>query len=338
EVDAQPVGDEGTVFIGNDLAARVYSVQQLFHRQNIVVAIEATGPVLAEQPEIVLSLARVVDNRLKQGASGWPAVSVPTVVGDAQLSAPPQAGQGLHLGGFAGLASLDGDGTRFVAVTDRGPIAELDCGPNQLMFMPLPAFTPSIVKLQVGGGRVEVTERLGLHLPRGYIDPRTGTPFVSGLPRGEADSAAFDGSGQYRWGTDAYGLDPGGIAVDPRDASYWVCESYGPSILHVDPEGAIQLRLVPGGVDANLPGLDSRATLPAELAKRQLNRGFKGIAISPNGQRLFAIMESPLANPDDRTGRGSRSVRLITLDLAGGEPRLDGMYVYLTEPADQVGV
>jgi len=49
------------------------------------------------------------------------------------------------------------------------------------------------------------------------------------------------------------------------------------------------------------------------------------------------MMEGPLANLDDRAARASRTVRLITLDLSGAEPRLDGIYVYLTEAAEQVG-
>jgi hypothetical protein len=160
---------------------------------------------------------------------------------------------------------------------------------------------------------------------------------VTGLPNSEADPAAFDVTGRSRWGTDSYGLDPEGIALDPRDGSYWICEEYGPSILHVAEDGTILLRLMPSGAGVDAPGENVRDVLPAELAKRKPNRGFEGIAISPDGGRLFAIMQSPLSNPDKDTGEVSRIIRLITLDLSGPQPRVDGMYVYLTEPAAQAG-
>lgn len=345
EVEPQPLGEAGTVFVGNDFQARIFSVQQLFRRGNVVVVIEASGPVLQERPEIVLELARIVDGRLARAlgssfanpvrvGSVWPVVSTPTIVRDANLSPTPLVGDMLQLGGFAGLASLDAEGTRFVAVTDRGPISELDTSNGRIMVLPLPAYTPSIVELRLQDGRLEVAGRLGLRLPGGFSDSRTGMPFVTGLPNSDADSAAFDRTGRSRWGTDPHGLDPGGIAVDPRDGSYWVCEEYGPSILHVDADGTILLRLMPGG--SGLPGEYARASLPAELSRRKPNRGFEGIAISPDGGRLFAILQSPLANPDRTTGEASRNVRLLTLDLTGPEPRVDGMYVYRTEPYDQV--
>jgi hypothetical protein len=136
---------------------------------------------------------------------------------------------------------------------------------------------------------------------------------------------------------DPFGVDTEGIPVDARDGSFWLADEYGPSILHVAADGTILLRLLPSGVGANAPGQNGRGLLPGELALRKANRGFEGIAINLDGTRLFAIMQSPLSNPDKDTGEASRNVRLLTLDLSGGEPRVDGMYVYRTEPFSQVG-
>jgi hypothetical protein len=205
------------------------------------------------------------------------------------------------------------------------------------MVVPMPAYAPSILKLEVQNGQLKVIDRLGLRLPDGYANPRTGSPYVTGLPNSDADPAAFDRTGRFRWGTDPYGVDPEGIALDPRDGSFWICEEYGPSILHVDASGTILLRLVPVGVSLNAPGQDTRAVLPPELARRQADRGFEGMAISPDGRRLFAIMQSPLPIPNRSTGEASRLVRLVTLDLSGQEPVVEGVYVYATESYLEVG-
>ena len=55
--------------------------------------------------------------------------------------------------------------------------------------------------------------------------------------------ACFDAALKSRWGSDPYGLNPGGITQDPRDGSYWISDKYGPSILHIAADGTILLRL-----------------------------------------------------------------------------------------------
>jgi hypothetical protein len=203
--------------------------------------------------------------------------------------------------------------------------------------MPLPAYTPSIVRLTLEGSQLKVAERIGLKLQDGFTNPRTGNHFVTGLPNSNDDPAAFDQTGRNPWGTDANGVAPEGIAVDPRDGSFWIADDYGPSILHVGADGTILTRFMPVGKGLDAPGQNVVSLLPGELARRQPMRGFEGVAISPDGTKLFAIMQSPLASPSQQAGEASRNVRLITLDISGPEPVVDGMYVYQTEPYQVAG-
>jgi hypothetical protein len=349
EVEPQPIGDTATVFVGSDERAGIYSVQQLFRRGYVLGMIEATGPILRTQPELILDYAALVDRRVLselttsfgnplRSASIWPLVSNPTLVAEGKAGGGPLVGQNIRLGGFSGLAALDGEGVNFVAVTDRGPNFDLRTSAGKQLIMPLPAYAPSIVKLERKDGELQVVDRIGLRLQAGYTNPRTGTPFVTGLPNDEQSAAAFDVNAKQRWGTDPTGVDPEGITIDPRDGSYWICEEYGPSILHVDRDGVIQARYMPVGARLDAPGQNIQEVLPSELLKRKENRGFEGIAISPTGDHLFAIMQSPLSNPNEKAGEASRTVRIISLDITGSEPAVDGMYVYLTEPYDTVGV
>jgi hypothetical protein len=364
EVSGADLGDEALLFSGNDPDQDIYSVQQVFRRKNVVVLTDATGPLLADEPEAVLDLARIVDRRASREltttlasttttvrpSSPWPLVSKPTLVRDAILPAIPlgsqagQAGQsgqsaptGLQLGGFSGLVSLDREGKSFLTVTDRGPNTEIGKGSDKKVVLPLPGYTPSIVKLSLLDGQLKVVDRLPLRLAGSSKDPRTNTPFVTGLPISDHSAPVYDSSGKNNWGTDPYGVDPEGLALDPRDGSFWVCEEYGPSLLHVADDGTVLTRLIPTGTSLKAPGVNVRAILPAELTKRKENRGFEGVAISPAGTRLFALFESPLSIPNESVGEGSRNIRLITLDLTRPDPKVDGMYVYQTEPYASTG-
>ena len=70
--------------------------------------------------------------------------------------------------------------------------------------------------------------------------------------------------------------------------------------------------------------------LPAIYAKRKLNRGFEGLALSPDQKTLFVALQSPLLNPDAATGNPSRIVRILAFDIASEKPTAE--YAYVFEP------
>jgi hypothetical protein len=258
------------------------------------------------------------------------------------LSDAPDIGAGLQLTGFSGLVALDQTGTLFVTVTDRGPNLEVRSGKHgngKRTTFPMPTYSPSIVKLRLTDDRLEVVERMPIKLPLGYTDPLTGNDGVSGLFISDNDEAPYASNGEDRLPTDPYGVDPEGLALDPRDGTFWVCEEYGPSILHIAADGRILYRLVPKGIKLDAPGEDMRGVLPAALMKHKDNRGFEGISISPDGSTLFVMLQSPLAAPDEDTAESSRNIRMLTLDVSNtNKPTVNGMYAYIAESGGKYGV
>ena len=72
--------------------------------------------------------------------------------------------------------------------------------------------------------------------------------------------------------------------------------------------------------------------------RRKPNRGFEGIAIAPDGSRVFAILQSPLLNPDKKSGEASRTIRIVALDTSNAsDPKLAGVYLYQTQAYGEVG-
>lgn len=117
-------------------------------------------------------------------------------------------------------------------------------------------------------------------------------------------------------------FDPEGFVVSPVDGHFIVSDEYGPSIYEFNRKGELvkvfetpanllpRLQVAPGK-----PGdLDFVAGRAADgiFFGRQDNRGFEGIAISPKGKKLFAVLQDPLINePGANNGRDGRNVRIV---------------------------
>jgi hypothetical protein len=225
-------------------------------------------------------------------------------------------------------------------LTDRGP--NIDCsaaektvgltteqicgGDAKAKLFPRPDFVPSIVKLKLNED--------GTFAPTGWIQLKDASgKTITGLSnplKAAKTEAAYDTAGKSMT-LDPSGLDTEGL-VRLKDGSFWVGEEYGPSLVHIAADGKIIERLVPAGVDADLAGAGYKVTgsLPAILAKRQLNRGIEGIAISPNEQFLYAIVQNPLANPDADAFKNAVATRVLKIELASQQ--VVGEYVYALEP------
>jgi len=252
----------------------------------------------------------------------------PTLLNIARLKSPPAVGNGIDLGGFSALTHVPGDPANvFYTVTDRGPNGSVKVnGVSQTAF-PIPTFTPRIVKFEVVADSIFLLQQVPLALGQG-TDPITGTQYISGISNiAGLDEAPYDTAG-HPLPYDPYGLDTEGIAYSPRTDTFWLSEEYRPSLVEVARDGTILRRLVPHGeasLFTNAPNVPIQDTLPAILAKRVVNKGLEGVAITPNGKYLYAAMQGPLANPDDSI---SRVLRIVEIDLSTLQPISE--FAYLT--------
>ena len=238
----------------------------------------------------------------------------------------------------SGLSRRAGDPEGVVwAVGDRGPNLKLPLAIERYgvaglaahadtpgaKLMPCPQIGPAITELHVGRHRVTARRTHPLR-------DAAGRP-LSGLPPAGTDARAAEPA----LGLDGMDLppDPGGADTEglslTADGGCWVGEEYGPSLLHLDPGGGVRVRWVPAGTEALFAGADYPVVgaLPALAARRRLNRGFEGLALSADGRRLHLAFQSPLAHPDDHAGRHARHVRLWTLDSANGALLAEHLYL-----------
>jgi len=254
----------------------------------------------------------------------YPEVSV--ALGGQKILARSANGTPVIHGGYgASMTAVKGEEGAFFLLTDRGPVAD-GAQPSEKVFI-AKRFSPHIAKFKLAGDSMLLSNRITLNLPNGEA---TGIPPppVNGIPGlGTSGETALDSIGRIIE-PDVKGIDPQGLAVAP-DGTFWVSENYGPSLLHFSTGGQLIERITPFAPDS------AALRLPLVLARRQVGRGITGIAFTPDGSRLAAILQSPLANPDVPTGKSSNYTRLLIIDLQSGEST---QYLYpLLETDTRVG-
>ncbi|WHY74558.1 esterase-like activity of phytase family protein [Fictibacillus enclensis] len=250
---------------------------------------------------------------------------------DDEIKSVPSihTGDELYLGGFSGLVHLPKDPENvFYTITDRGPNGDSKYG----KFFPVPAFSPQIVKIELGNGAVHVLKQIPLKLPKGYTDPITNSRNISGISNfpgenttklagfGTMDEISYGAAGQVL-PADPYGLDTEAISYNPNDDTFWVSEEYRPSLVQVKRDGTIIQRLVPKGekdLFASSPVVPVHDTLPAVFAMRNPNKGLEGTTVTPNGRYLYTALQGPIINPysdGSAPPKGSTAIRVLRYDL-----------------------
>jgi len=148
-------------------------------------------------------------------------------------------------------------------------------------------------------------------------------------------------------------FDPEGLVIDPHTGNFLVADEYGPSLYAFDRQGRLikifetPLNLIPRVNGAtNFVALRDACggSVPVPLCGanegRQDNRGYEGLAVSPDGSRLFAVLQDPLINePGPNNGRTGRNVRIIVFDNDPHSPSYGVslvQYVYQLEPQADV--
>ena len=173
--------------------------------------------------------------------------------------------------------------------------------------MPRPDIGPAIAQLRVLEDRVELVRTIPL--VNGDGTRVSGLPSPNGAHAECEPALSLDGE---LLDPDPNGADTEGIAA-LSDGSFFLGEEYGPSLLKVSAEGRVLSRWAPG-------------TLPEIAGRRQLNRGFEAISLSPDEAWLYLAFQSPLAHPDEQAHERARHVRLWKLDARTGEVAAQFLY------------
>jgi hypothetical protein len=129
-------------------------------------------------------------------------------------------------------------------------------------------------------------------------------------------------------------FDPEGFVVHPKNGHFLVSDEYGPSLYEFDRKG-YRVRIFP--TPANLiprsaDGVPNFASDTGNTKGKRANRGYEGLAITPSGAYVYAMLQS--AKLDEGGGDGVCN-RIIKFDTSTGTAV--GQYAYQLEGSSHGG-
>ena len=253
------------------------------------------------------------------------------------LGGPLENGLAGNLLGGLGSGLAWAGGSTFVAVPDRGPNATAynslvdDTTSYIARFQTLNlALTPSApgsvlrytltptlsattllssaTALNYGSGALgtDASRVLGSGVPA--LNASRGTSYFTGRSDGFAGGSSTH--------PDNARLDPEGVRVSRDGRSVFISDEYGPYVYQFDRATGQRLRsfLLPDALAvAHLGPTTPSEGKPTNTTGRVANKGMEGLAITPDGKTLVAVMQAPLLQDKNNT------IRIVTIDIASGK-------------------
>jgi phytase-like protein/flagellar hook capping protein FlgD len=225
---------------------------------------------------------------------------------DTGLTAPLEDGTpGNRAGGMGSAIAWSGVSNHYLMVPDRGPGDGTTTWIDRFYHVSV-AVTPS-------GPGYTVTPTFSHAV---LLRNESSVNFV-GL------SSAFDTTNSPA----SLRLDPEGLRIGPSGTTMFVSDEFGPFVYEFNLNTGTRLRSIdvaPKFLIAN-PNANNLAELPpGNTSGRQANRSMEGLAISPDGTRLYGLVQSPLLQDgalDASNNRVGTNCRLIEIELAGSTRR-----------------
>jgi hypothetical protein len=128
-------------------------------------------------------------------------------------------------------------------------------------------------------------------------------------------------------------FDPEGFVIHPKTGRFYVSDEYGPSLYEFSREG---IRVRTFATPANVVPRNAATLMPnfaadtGNTAGKRANRGFEGLAISPDGAFVYTMLQSAML--DEGAGNGVCN-RIVKFDTVSGESV--AQYAYKMEGATQ---
>jgi hypothetical protein len=129
-------------------------------------------------------------------------------------------------------------------------------------------------------------------------------------------------------------LDPEGFVINPKNGNPLVSDEYGPSLYEFDRYGVfVRTFNNPANViPRDGSNVANYASDSGNVAGKRTNRGYEGLAVSPDGKFTFAMLQSPMLEEGGSATTGSFA-RIVKFDMTTGNAV--GQYAYKMDRTGQ---
>jgi len=156
------------------------------------------------------------------------------------------------------------------------------------------------------------------------------TLFGTDIPVASGSTTQSDGSVTNRLTMDAEGL-----ILDTRSGktgSGWVGDEYGAYIYHFNASKQIDGQLLlPAALVPHSPVGTTDFGADPPINGRRINQGMEGIAQSPDGTRLFALLQSATLQDSGAGNVGRSNTRLLVYDISSSDVPTDPIAQYVIQ-------
>ena len=138
-------------------------------------------------------------------------------------------------------------------------------------------------------------------------------------------------------------LDTEGLIFDSRpgkSGSGWIGDEYGAYLYHFNASKQLDGQLLlPRALVPNSPVGTTNFLADPPLNGRRINQGMEGIAQSPDGKRVFALLQSATIQDSGSGNPGRSNTRLVVYDVSSSDTPVDpvAQYVIQLPRADDTG-
>lgn len=208
-------------------------------------------------------------------------------------------------GGLGSAIAYTGKQNLYVATPDRG-LADGNTGYVDRIY------TISIDLKRLSANQYRVTPKIvDTTLMR-----ESGKAYYTGA------NTAFDETGS----PESLRFDPEGVRVSRCGDSAFASDEYGPYVYEFDLGSGKRIRSldIPNKFLIDFPSANPTDELALNASGRQSNRGMEGLAISPDGGKLYGIMQSPLIQDGGLNvalARVGINNRIVEIDVDTGDIR-----------------
>ncbi len=109
-------------------------------------------------------------------------------------------------------------------------------------------------------------------------------------------------------------FDPEGFVIGPKNRHFYVSDEYGPSLYEFTSKGKrVRSFVTPTNlIPRSAAGMPNFASDVGNTKGKRTNRGFEGLAISPDGAYVFAMLQSAMLDEGGGNGVCNRIVKFST--------------------------